>query len=60
MIVIIGLVVLVYAVIVGVTGVFANGGSDHALTDNFGIAPQPRHGRPKPQRLPQPAGAACR
>ncbi|MFI6999900.1 hypothetical protein [Nocardia sp. NPDC050175] len=37
MIVIIGLVVLLAAVIVGVTGVFANSGSTHALTDNFGV-----------------------
>lgn len=37
MIVIIGLVVLLAAVIVGVTGVFANGGSTHALTDNFAV-----------------------
>jgi hypothetical protein len=37
MTVIIGLVVLVIAVIVGVTGVFANGGSTHALTDNFAV-----------------------
>ncbi|MEV6554438.1 hypothetical protein AB0M22_01865 [Nocardia sp. NPDC051756] len=37
MIVIIGLVVLLAAVIVGVTGVFANGGNTHALTDNFAV-----------------------
>ncbi|MFJ1458073.1 hypothetical protein [Nocardia sp. N2S4-5] len=37
MIVIIGLVVLVAAVLVGVAGVFANGGSAHALTDNFAV-----------------------
>ncbi|WP_245663980.1 hypothetical protein [Nocardia arthritidis] len=37
MIVIIGLVILVAAVLVGVAGVFANGGSNHALTDNFAI-----------------------
>ncbi|MGV9667346.1 hypothetical protein ACWDUL_01130 [Nocardia niigatensis] len=33
MIVILGLVILIAAVIVGVAGVFANGGSNHALTD---------------------------
>ncbi|WP_240772342.1 hypothetical protein [Nocardia sp. CS682] len=37
MLVIIGLVILLAAVIVGVTGVFANGGSTHALTDNFAV-----------------------
>ncbi|WP_245718560.1 hypothetical protein [Nocardia miyunensis] len=37
MIVIIGLVILVAAVLVGVAGVFANGGSTHALTDNFAV-----------------------
>ncbi|MFI9412970.1 hypothetical protein [Nocardia gamkensis] len=37
MIVIIGLVILVAAVLIGVAGVFANGGSNHALTDNFAI-----------------------
>ncbi len=37
MIVIIGLVILIAAVLVGVAGVFANGGSTHALTDNFAV-----------------------
>ncbi|WP_460696712.1 hypothetical protein [Nocardia thraciensis] len=37
MIVIIGLIVLIAAVLVGVVGVFANGGSTHALTDNFAV-----------------------
>ncbi|MFJ1460450.1 hypothetical protein [Nocardia sp. N2S4-5] len=37
MIVIIGLVVLIAAVLVGVAGVFANGGATHALTDNFAV-----------------------
>ena len=35
MIVIIGLVILFVAVLIGVVGVFANGGSNHALTDHF-------------------------
>jgi hypothetical protein len=37
MIVIIGLVILIAAVFVGVAGVFANGGSTHALTDHFAV-----------------------
>jgi hypothetical protein len=37
MIVVIGLIILVAAVIVGVAGVFANGGSTHAVTDNFAV-----------------------
>jgi gas vesicle protein len=37
MIVIIGLVILVAAVVVGVAGVLANGGSSHALTDHFAV-----------------------
>ncbi|WP_228819396.1 hypothetical protein [Nocardia transvalensis] len=37
MIVIIGLVILIAAVFVGVAGVFANGGANHALTDNFAV-----------------------
>ncbi|WP_194853222.1 hypothetical protein [Nocardia sp. SYP-A9097] len=37
MIVIIGLVILVAAVFIGVAGVFANGGSNHALTDHFAV-----------------------
>ncbi|WP_019928998.1 hypothetical protein [Nocardia sp. BMG111209] len=37
MIVIIGLAILVIAVLVGFAGVFANGGSNHALTDNFSL-----------------------
>lgn len=37
MIVIIGLVILIAAVLIGVAGVFANGGSNHALTDNFAV-----------------------
>lgn len=37
MIVIIGLVILIAAVLIGVAGVFANGGSTHALTDNFAV-----------------------
>nr|WP_309231343.1 hypothetical protein [Nocardia sp. SYP-A9097] len=37
MIVIIGLVVLVAAVMVGLAGVLANGGVNHALTDNFAV-----------------------
>ncbi|MFI6958629.1 hypothetical protein ACIBJI_34825 [Nocardia sp. NPDC050408] len=36
-IVIIGLVVLVAAVMVGLAGVLANGGVNHALTDNFAV-----------------------
>ncbi|MFI5778933.1 hypothetical protein [Nocardia sp. NPDC051570] len=35
MIVIIGLVILLAAVFIGVAGVFANGGANHALTDHF-------------------------
>jgi len=37
MIVLIGLIVLVAAVIVGVTGVLANGGPTHELTNNFAV-----------------------
>jgi hypothetical protein len=37
MIVIIGLVILLAAVIVGVAGVFGNGGAAHALTDGFAV-----------------------
>ncbi|MCX4096734.1 hypothetical protein [Nocardia sp. alder85J] len=37
MIVIIGLVVLIAAVLIGIAGVFANGGTNHALTDNFSL-----------------------
>ncbi|GAB2532178.1 hypothetical protein [Nocardia heshunensis] len=37
MIVIIGLVILIAAVVVGLAGVLANGGSTHALTDNFAV-----------------------
>ena len=37
MIVIIGLVVLLLAVIVGVTGVLTNAGSAHPLTENFAV-----------------------
>ncbi|MCM6779017.1 hypothetical protein NDR87_36545 [Nocardia sp. CDC159] len=37
MIVIIGLVILVAAVLIGVTGVFANSGGNHVLTDNFAV-----------------------
>ncbi|WP_245718374.1 hypothetical protein [Nocardia miyunensis] len=37
MIVIVGLVILIVAVLIGVAGVFANGGSEHALTDNFAV-----------------------
>ncbi|MEV2221901.1 hypothetical protein AB0E01_18760 [Nocardia vinacea] len=37
MIVIIGLVILIAAVLVGVAGVFANGGSTHTLTDDFAV-----------------------
>lgn len=37
MIVIIGLVILIAAVLVGLAGVLANGGSTHALTDNFAV-----------------------
>ncbi|WP_228835465.1 hypothetical protein [Nocardia abscessus] len=37
MIVIIGLVILVAAVVIGVAGVFANSGGNHALTDNFAV-----------------------
>jgi hypothetical protein len=37
MIVILGLIILVAAVIVGVAGVFGNGGSAHALTDGFAV-----------------------
>ncbi|WP_329405321.1 hypothetical protein OG563_26080 [Nocardia vinacea] len=37
MIVIIGLVILIAAVLVGVAGVFANGGSTHPLTDDFAV-----------------------
>lgn len=37
MIVILGLIILVGAVIIGVAGVFGNGGSGHALTHGFGV-----------------------
>ena len=37
MIVIVGLVVLLAAVIVGVTGVLTNAGPDHPLTENFSV-----------------------
>ncbi|MBF6332206.1 hypothetical protein [Nocardia transvalensis] len=37
MIVIIGLVILIAAVLIGVAGVFANSGPNHALTDNFAV-----------------------
>ena len=37
MIVIVGLVILIAAVIVGVGGVLANGGSGHALTHGFAV-----------------------
>jgi hypothetical protein len=37
MIVILGLIILLAAVIVGVAGVFGNGGSAHALTDGFAV-----------------------
>lgn len=37
MIVIIGLVILFAAVLVGIAGVFANGGDTHTLTDNFAV-----------------------
>ncbi|MFF3566584.1 hypothetical protein [Nocardia jiangxiensis] len=37
MIVVVGLVILIAAVVVGVAGIFANGGSNHALTDNFAV-----------------------
>lgn len=67
MIVIIGLVILIAAVLVGVAGVFANGGSTHTLTDDFavfgyhvtgqGADNRPGAGRPsqqmqKPKRYP--------
>ncbi|PTR30347.1 hypothetical protein C8K36_102195 [Rhodococcus sp. OK519] len=37
MIVIIGLIILIAAVVVGVAGVLTNGGSEHALTDDFSV-----------------------
>ncbi|MFE3055789.1 hypothetical protein [Nocardia sp. NPDC059239] len=37
MIVIVGLAILIVAVLIGVAGVFANGGSDHASTGNFAV-----------------------
>ena len=37
MIVILGLIILVAAVVVGVTGVLSNGGSGHALTHGFAV-----------------------
>ena len=37
MIVLIGLVIFVAAVVVGVAGVLANGGSAHTLTDQFAV-----------------------
>ncbi|WP_194853020.1 hypothetical protein [Nocardia sp. SYP-A9097] len=37
MIVILGLIVLIAAVLIGLAGVLANGGSAHALTDNFAV-----------------------
>jgi hypothetical protein len=37
MVVILGLIILVGAVIVGVAGVFGNGGSGHALTHGFAV-----------------------
>ncbi|MFE3255132.1 hypothetical protein [Nocardia sp. NPDC059229] len=37
MIVIIGLVILIAAMLIGLAGVLANGGSTHALTDHFAV-----------------------
>ncbi|MFE3799614.1 hypothetical protein KHQ06_26205 [Nocardia tengchongensis] len=37
MIVIFGLVILIAAALIGLAGVLANGGSDHALTDDFAV-----------------------
>lgn len=37
MLVIIGLILLIAAVVIAVAGVLTNGGSEHAITDNFSI-----------------------
>lgn len=37
MLVIIGLILLIAAVVIAVAGVLTNGGSDHAITDDFSV-----------------------
>src|SRR3954468_625014 len=37
MVIVLGLILLIAAVVVGMAGVLANAGSDHALTDGFAV-----------------------